>query len=77
MAISEGKALIIALNKIDAMPGGAKAAEALRSALATALHAKFTEAGEIPVVAVSAQEGAGAEGLMDDVLNAYVKWNRR
>lgn len=77
LALSQGKALVIGLNKADAVPGGATAAEALREQVAELLEQKFLAAGRLPVVALSGLQGDGAEQLLDAVVQSYSKWNKR
>lgn len=77
LALQQGKALVIGLNKADAVPGGAAAAEALREQVAEALEARFLQAGRLPVVALSALQGQGSEALLAAVADAYSKWNKR
>ncbi|WIA32751.1 hypothetical protein OEZ86_005936 [Tetradesmus obliquus] len=77
LALQQGKALVIGLNKADAVPGGAAAAEALREQVAEALEARFLQAGQLPVVALSALQGQGSEALLEAVADAYSKWNKR
>ena len=76
-AVGEGKALVIALNKIDAVEGGPKAAEQLREAVVGKLEERFLEAGRLGVLGVSATQGVGTQELMDWVVDAYDRWNKR
>eukprot|EP00775_Hariotina_reticulata_P006377 gene6377-6609_t len=77
LALSQGKALVVALNKADAIPGGLTAAAELRDKVAEVLEARFLQAGRLPVLSLSALQGVGAQQLLDTVLNAYDKWNKR
>lgn len=77
LAINHGKALIIGLNKSDAVPGGQAAAAALREQVADMLDRRFIGAGRLPVIEMSAVSGAGAQQLLDEVVAAYGKWNKR
>jgi GTP-binding protein len=77
LALTQGKALIIGLNKADAVSGGPAAAEALREQVAELLEGRFLQAGRLPVVALSALQGQGAGALLDAAADAYSKWNKR
>ncbi|KAF6253477.1 hypothetical protein COO60DRAFT_1643110 [Scenedesmus sp. NREL 46B-D3] len=77
LALAQGKALVIGLNKADAVPGGPAAAEALREQVAELLEERFLQAGRLPVVALSGLQGLGAGQLLDAVADAYSKWNKR
>jgi GTP-binding protein len=77
LALSQGKALVIALNKADAIPGGLTAAVELRDKVAEVLETRFLQAGRLPVLSLSALQGTGAQELLDAVLTAYTKWNKR
>jgi GTP-binding protein len=77
MAIRQGKALILALNKSDAVPGGAAAAKQLQGEVADLLEDMFLPAGRLPVVLLSARHNQGMAELLDAVVDAYSKWNRK
>lgn len=77
MALSQGKALIVALNKADAVPGGPAAAEDLREEVVGLLEDRFLEAGRLPVVLLSALQGQGTDQVLDAVVGAYSKWNKK
>lgn len=77
LALGQGKALLLGLNKSDAMPGGQGAVEELRGAVADALDARFLAAGRLPVLALSATQRQGLGRLLDEVVEAYGKWNTR
>ncbi|MBL6454728.1 ribosome biogenesis GTPase Der [Belnapia sp. T6] len=73
LAEREGRAVVIALNKWDAVedrPG------TLRH-LNDVLTASLAQLRGIPVVPLSAQTGRGVEKLMPAVREAYAHWNRR
>ncbi len=69
----EGRALVIALNKWDALPDR----DAARRAAADRLAASLAQLRGVPVVALSALTGAGVEKLMPAVGRAHAAWNRR
>lgn len=77
MAITQGKALVIAINKSDAVPGGPAVAQDLQTQVAQLLEDRFLPAGRLPVLLMSAQEGEGTRELLDAVVGAYTKWNTR
>jgi GTP-binding protein len=77
LALTQGKALVIGLNKADAVLGGPAAAEALREQVAELLEGRFLQAGRLPVVVLSALRGQGAGPLLDAAADAYSKWNKR
>ncbi len=73
LAEREGRAVVIALNKWDAVedrPG-------TRRRLDDVLTASLAQLRGIPVVPLSAQTGRGVEKLMPAVREAYGYWNRR
>jgi GTPase len=69
----EGRALVIAVNKWDLMPGKTAQIAALRG---EADHWLPQVAG-VPVVAVSGLMGEGIDRLMQAIVDAYAVWNRR
>src|SRR6202000_1534084 len=69
----EGRALVIAVNKWDLMPGKTAQISALRR---DADHWLPQIAG-VPVVAVSGLMGEGIYRLMQAIVDAYAVWNRR
>jgi len=69
----EGRALVIAVNKWDLMPGKTAQISALRS---DADHWLPQVAG-VPIVAVSGLMGEGIDRLMQAIIDAYAVWNRR
>jgi GTP-binding protein len=77
MAAREGKALVVALTKADAVPGGRAAAEKLRGDVAGVLEKRLTDAGRVPVVLTAALRGEGLERVMEAAVGAYARWNRR
>lgn len=71
--VEEGRALVIAVNKWDAIEAKQKALRDLRETV----EEKFAEAAGVAIVPVSALSGRGVDKLMDAVLSAYEVWNRR
>ena len=71
--VEEGRALVIALNKWDAVEDRALALRQLEDRL----ERSFPQTRGIPLVALSALEGRGLDKLMRAVFQAYETWNRR
>jgi GTPase len=69
----EGRALVIAVNKWDLMPGKTAQISMLRR---DADHWLPQVAG-VPVVAVSGLMGEGIDRLMQAIVDAYAVWNKR
>jgi GTPase len=69
----EGRALVIAVNKWDLMPGKTAQIAALRG---EADH-WLPQVSGVPVVAVSGLMGEGIDRLMQAIVDAYAVWNRR
>jgi GTPase len=69
----EGRALVIAVNKWDLMPGKTAQISALRG---EADH-WLPQVSGVPVVAVSGLMGEGIDRLMQAIVDAYSVWNRR
>lgn len=72
-AIYEGRALVIALNKWDAVENHAKTLNDLKDRLETSLP----QVRGLPIVTLSARTGRGIDRLMPAVLSVNAKWNRR
>jgi GTP-binding protein len=73
LAEREGRAVVIALNKWDAVEDRAAARRRLDDVLAASL----AQLRGVPVVPMSAQTGRGVEKLMPAVRSAYALWNKR
>ncbi len=73
LALSEGRALIIAVNKWDLIPDKQKALKAINDMMAYTL----TEVAGIRIVTLSALAGRGLDKLMDAVFDAHAAWNKR
>ena len=71
--IDEGRALVIAVNKWDAVEDRSSASQRLKDRLQTSLH----QVWGVPTVTLSALQGQGLDKLMNTVLNVYGLWNRR
>ncbi len=71
--VEEGRALVIAANKWDAVSDKAAALERLRDRLQTSLP----QVRGVPCVTISALKGHNLERLLDTVFEVYDAWNRR
>ncbi len=73
MVVEEGRALVIGVNKWDAVQDKKGAVKKL----ADRLEASLAQVRGIPVVAFSAATGQGVEKLMPTVLDTWKVWNTR
>lgn len=73
LAIDEGRALVIAVNKWDVVDDRAEASRRLQDRLETSLP----QVRGVPAVTLSALAGKGMDKLMDAVVGIYETWNRR
>jgi GTP-binding protein len=73
MVLEEGRALIIAVNKWDAIKDKAGVMQDLRDKL----DVSFAQAKGIPVLTFSALTGRGTDRLMPTVLDIHDIWSRR
>ena len=73
LALREGRALVIAVNKWDLIEGRDQAMRELREKADRLLP----QAAGVPVVALSALSGKGLDKLMPAVTGVYVDWNAR
>ena len=71
--LEEGRALVIAVNKWDAVEAKQKLLGDIRATVAET----FADAAGITIVTVSALSGRGIDKLMQAVLDAHAVWNRR
>ncbi|MCR9072471.1 MAG: ribosome biogenesis GTPase Der [Alphaproteobacteria bacterium] len=71
--LDQGRALIIAVNKWDAVTDKSAAGQRLRDRLDTSL----AQVRGIPWIPVSALRGSNLDKLLDAVLNIYDTWNTR
>ncbi|MDA8232268.1 MAG: ribosome biogenesis GTPase Der [Magnetospirillum sp.] len=73
LAVEEGRALVIAVNKWDMVDRPQEALQRLRDRLETSLP----QVKGIPTVTLSALTGRGIDKLMDAVVAIHAQWNRR
>lgn len=73
LAVEEGRALVIAANKWDAVKDRSVALKDIRERVFTSL----AQARGVPVISISGRTGQGVDRLMTAVLKAYETWNRR
>ena len=73
MVVDEGRALVIAVNKWDAVDDPQSALRRLGDRLETSLP----QVRGVPTVTLSALSGRGVDKLMDAVLDIHAVWNRR
>ena len=73
MVITEGRALVIAINKWDAVDKPQEALQRIRDRLETSMP----QAKGVANVTLSALTGRGIDKLMDCVLETHKIWNRR
>ncbi len=71
--IEEGRALLVAANKWDAIVDKASTLKAIRERLESALP----QARNVPVIPISGRDGTNLPALMACVLSLYEKWNMR
>ncbi|MGE5145858.1 MAG: ribosome biogenesis GTPase Der, partial [Candidatus Eiseniibacteriota bacterium] len=71
--VEEGRALVIAANKWDAVDDP----RAVRKRLVESLERTLTQVRGVPVVPVSARDGTGIEALMKAVFDIERLWNAR
>ncbi len=69
----EGRAIVIAFNKVDTV----ERAPGARARLREQTDRVLPQIKGVPVVALSALTGEGIEALMAAVMEAYTVWNRR
>jgi GTP-binding protein len=73
LVASEGRALVLALNKWDLV----RDQEARRRTLQKDLDETLTQIRGVPLVPISALSGAGLDKLMQAVLDVHATWNKR
>nr|WP_207168764.1 ribosome biogenesis GTPase Der [Rhodovibrio sodomensis] len=71
--IQEGRGLVLALNKWDAIGDR----DAARKAVSDRLTRSLPQVKGVPVVPVSGLKGTGMENLLDQVMRVYDLWNRK
>jgi GTP-binding protein len=70
---TEGRALVVAVNKWDLVLDKQRTLKALRETLS----ARLAQVPGVPLVALSALAGQGLDKLRGAVFEAYERWNRR
>jgi len=70
---SEGRALVVAVNKWDLVPDKQKKLKELRQTL----DARLAQLPGVPMIAISALAGRGLDRVMQAVFEVYEVWNRR
>jgi GTP-binding protein len=70
---TEGRALVVAVNKWDLVQARQRTLQALREMLAD----RLAQVPGVPLVTLSALAGQGLDKLQKAVLAAYERWNRR
>jgi GTP-binding protein len=71
--VDEGRALVIAANKWDAVEDKSAALKALKERVAKSLP----QVAGVPIVTLSARSGRNLDKLMQAVLGIYGEWNKR
>ncbi len=71
--VEEGRALVIAANKWDAVGDKGKT----RKLLEDRLERSLPQARGVPLIAISAEKGQGIDRLMRALFDVYAVWNRR
>jgi GTP-binding protein len=69
----EGRAMVVALNKWDAVPDR----EAVRRAVSDRLERSLAQLKGVPVVTISALTGSGMQRLLPAVRAVHATWNKR
>lgn len=70
---AEGRGLVIAVNKWDLVEDQAK----LRRLVRESLDHSLTQLRDVPMVTISARDGANLDRLMEQVMAVDAKWNTR
>ena len=73
LALEEGRALVIAVNKWDAVDNRGEAIKRLQDRLESSL----SQVRGVPTVTLSALAGQGTNKLMEAVIDIYDRWNQR
>jgi GTPase len=73
LAETEGRALVVAVNKWDLVPDRQRSLKTLRETLAE----RLAQVPGVPLVTLSALAGQGLDRLQSAVFAAYERWNRR
>ena len=72
-AINEGRAVVIAINKWDAVKHRDKMLEDIKYEIETSL----AQVRDVPTITISAKNGVRLDQLMQSVLDTYSMWNKR
>src|SRR6202008_3194484 len=75
--IEEGRALVVAVNKIDLLADDRSTATKAWRKLTDRLETSFAQVKDLPIVGLSAMNGRGIERLMPAVFATYDVWNKR
>ncbi len=75
--IEEGRALVIAVNKVDLLADDRSTASKAWRKLGDRLEASFAQVKDVPIVGLSALSGKGVDRLMPAVFRTYDVWNKR
>jgi GTP-binding protein len=73
LASTEGRAIVVAVNKWDLVEDKTKALKDIRETLERSL----TQCSGVPVVTISALSGRGVDKLRQAVLDTHAVWNKR
>jgi GTP-binding protein len=71
--VEEGRALVVAMNKWDAVKDKREKMQTIRERVESSL----SQVADVPIVTLSALKGDGLNKLMDAVLGIYETWNKR
>ncbi len=76
--IEEGRALVLAVNKVDLLGGTDQTTrQAAWKKLTDRLETSLTQVNGIPIVGFSARTGKGVDALLPAVLKLHETWNKR
>ena len=73
LAVNEGRALVIGVNKWDLIEDRQKHLKAIRETAETA----FADVKGVSIVPVSAKSGQGIDKLLEAAMDVYEAWNKR
>jgi GTP-binding protein len=78
MVVEEGRALVIAVNKVDVLEQGEASARGTAwRKLRDRLQASLAQVKGVPIIGLAARSGRGVDKLMPAVMNIHALWNRR
>jgi GTP-binding protein len=75
--IEEGRALVVAVNKIDLLAEDRSGASKAWRKLRDRLQVSFAQVKDVPIIGLSALNGRGVDRLMPAVFEIYGVWNKR